>query len=166
MHSTAEGRYVWETHLSRSCESQPKHARPSRIRILHKPIRVRIIHEIRNVELAVRVAFQSLELGPTITIVGRANQTGISTRRQRQTGHIEEVENVQVFQLVRSRGASGRDGFQFGVGGFGLAGDEEVEVLGAAAHVGQNADGGGSLANAVHAWRRALAVVVLFEDAR
>jgi len=45
----------------------------SLVRIFDKPIRIGVIHEIRNVEFAVPVAFQSLEFGPAISVISRAN---------------------------------------------------------------------------------------------
>ena len=148
-------------------QTRASQTKPSSIRILDKPIRIGVVHEIRNVELAIAITLESLMvISPAVPITGRINQTRIRPRRERQAGHVEEIKHVQILELVRGRGARGRDGFQLGAGGFGLAGDEEVEVVGAAPHVGQDADGGRGFAHAVDARGRALAVVVFFEDAR
>lgn len=139
---------------------------PIYLRRFHKPIRARIHHIIRDIELILRHR--------RARAVGAHLQPGIRTARRRceasdrtvpafgddgQAGHVEEVKDVEVLELV----GGGGDGL--GAAGAGLAGDEEVEVEGAAAHVGQDLDRGRGDALAVGGGGRAPRVLVLGQHA-
>ena len=87
-------------------------------------------------------------------------------QRDGQPGHVEEVEDVEILELVGGRSAAGRDGRRARRVVLWLARDQEVQVEGAAPHIGEDLDGRGCGPLAVGAGGCALRFLVFGQHAR
>ena len=101
-------------------------------------------------------------------IVGAAAGAGPyqAIQRDGQPGHVEEVEDVEIFELVRARSAAGCDGRRARRVVLWLARDQEVQVEGAAPHIGEDLDGRGCDPLAICTGGCALRFLVFGQHAR
>lgn len=94
----------------------------------------RVVHEVGDIKLAVATQIRSLE----VSAVAGCSKRGVVGNGK--TRHVEKIEDIQILQLLWSRGTCGSNGMRFTATVLlaWLSRDQEVQIVGTPSHVRQD----------------------------